>query len=86
MCDPKNIRCYEFYDGCKHQLPKKACDYYSHAHGKCFAAADVAKDVNCYEWEEGENYPGLYRFCTDRKDVDGAYQYGLKWKDSAKFK
>lgn len=42
MCDPKNIRCYEFYDGCKHQLPKKACDYYSHAHGKCFAAADVA--------------------------------------------
>jgi len=81
MCDPKNTKQYEIYEGCGHQLPAKACDYYAYAHHKCYEAPDVAKNVNCYQWDDGKYYSGLCRFCNEGKDIERAWKYGLKWKD-----
>ena len=79
MCDPKNTKTFQKYEGCGHRLPKDPCDYYSNEYWKCFAAPDKAKDVPCYTWQDGETYSGICRFCQEGKDIDHAYKYGKGW-------
>ena len=86
MCDPKNTRRYEIYEGCGHRLPKKACDYYCYAYHQCWGAPDNAKDVKVYQWKAGDYYTGLCRFCEEDKDLEGAYKYGKGWEGRERYR
>lgn len=86
MCDPENTKHFAIFDRCGHQLPTQACDYYSYAHHKCYAAPDLAKDVNCYRWDDGKVFHELCRFCSEKKDIEGAWKYGVGWADREKFR
>lgn len=85
MCDPKDTKRTERYTGCGHRLPAEACDYYSYAHHKCYAAPDVAKKVNCYQMKQGEIFTGLCRFCREGKDLEGVFKYGAKWQERGQY-
>lgn len=79
MCDPRNAKTYQKYEGCGHRLPKDACDFYSNEHLKCYEPPDVAKDVPCYTWTQGETFEGKCRFCQEGKDIDHDSKYGKGW-------
>ena len=71
---------------CGHRLPKDACDYYSNEHLKCYAAADVAKEVPCYSWTRVKIYDDKCRSCKEGQDIDHAWKYGKGWAEASRFR
>lgn len=86
MCDPKNTQTFEKFERCGHRLSKDACDYYSNEHLKCYAPADIAKEVPCYSWTKGKTYDDKCRFCKEGKDIDHAWKYGKGWAEASRFR
>jgi hypothetical protein len=86
MCDPKDTKIFEVFDGCGHRLPKEVCNYYSNEYFQCYAAPNLAKKLPVYEWKDGKRYSEICKFCKEGKDIDGAYKYGEGWKGRELFR
>ncbi|KAF3005840.1 hypothetical protein E8E13_008663 [Curvularia kusanoi] len=67
---------------CDHVVPLEPCDKYAHELSMCFADPNGARKFDWKNMEEAPPSSDPCRFCREGKDIEGAWRFGVYWKDS----